>query len=78
MGITKPVIDFLQTLPHTHRSHSATVQDIISNCSWSIPNGLISNCPTLAEEIDKVTIPIFNYEDKLVWQKSISGSLTLK
>jgi ribonuclease HI len=57
---------------------SSTVSDFILNGQWTIPPQLCLMFNNLSSIINKVTIPIEDSQDKLLWKHTDSGDVELK
>jgi hypothetical protein len=73
-----PLIDQLNL--HVQLGHllSSTVSDFILNGQWAIPPQLCLMFNNLSSIINKVTIPLEDSLDKLLWKHTDSGDLELK
>ncbi|PNX70349.1 hypothetical protein L195_g057304, partial [Trifolium pratense] len=56
----------------------STVSDYIENHQWHIPWQLQQAFPPLMSHVNRVTIPIVEKQDQLLWKHSKSGMLSLK
>ncbi|GAU19900.1 hypothetical protein TSUD_95050 [Trifolium subterraneum] len=69
----------LFNFPHHVQSNlHSKVSDYIANQQWHIPWQLQQSFPSLMSHVTKVTIPIEEKQDQLIWKHSKSGVLSLK
>jgi hypothetical protein len=73
-----PLTQALDIPHHLHHSLKANVKCFIENSQWKIPSCLLHAYPTLKFLIEKITIPLIDKEDKLLWTFSHDGDLSLK
>jgi hypothetical protein len=72
------LVQSLDIPPHLHLFLKAKVKNFIENQRWKIPNCLFSAYPNLLSLINNVTIPLQEKNDKLFWNLSHDGDLSLK
>jgi hypothetical protein len=70
-----PLTQALDIPHHLHHSLKANVKCFIENSKWKIPSCLLHAYPTLKFLIEKITIPLIDKEDKLLWTLSHDGDL---
>ncbi|GAU29492.1 hypothetical protein TSUD_65280 [Trifolium subterraneum] len=63
---------------HVQPNLHSTVSDYIANQQLHIPWQLQQSFPSLISHVTKVTIPIEEKQDQLIWKHSKSGVLSLK
>jgi ribonuclease HI len=73
-----PLIEQLNILVQLGPLLSSTVSDFILNGQWTIPPQLCLMFNNLSSIINKVTIPIEDSQDKLLWKHTDSGDVELK
>jgi hypothetical protein len=73
-----PLTQVLDIPHHLHQSLKANVKCFIENSKWKIPSCLLHAYPTLKFLTEKITIPLIDKEDKLLWTLSHDGDLSLK
>ncbi|MCH94279.1 putative ribonuclease H protein, partial [Trifolium medium] len=73
-----PLVLSLAIPSQMHSLLKAKVKDFIEDQSWKIPNCLLLAYPILQNLVDSITIPMFEKEDKLLWNLSHDGDLSLK
>ncbi|KAK2367005.1 hypothetical protein QL285_080327 [Trifolium repens] len=73
-----PLVDQFHIPHQIGHSLSSTVGDYIHNGRWNLPPQLTLMFNNLSSIVDKVTIPLENSQDKLLWKHSDSGDLELK
>ncbi|XP_019435927.1 PREDICTED: uncharacterized protein LOC109342391 [Lupinus angustifolius] len=72
----RTLVDLLNIPPELHSSLLASVADFTANSNWIIPQELANKFPTIALQISHIFI--CNSKDRLVWQQSNDGQLSLK
>ena len=73
-----PFVDLFNIPPHLHSSLHSTVSQFINNNNWCVPQDILQGFPNLQQNLNLVTIPLIQKEDKLIWKKSHDGSLSFK
>jgi hypothetical protein len=73
-----PLVDQLHIPLQIGQFLSSTVSDYIHNGQWVLPPQLTQMFSTLSSIIHKVTIPLEDSNDSLLWKHSDSGDLELK
>lgn len=63
---------------HISKNLQASVQDFIVSGSWSVPLIVQNRFPGINLLVQQVTLPVNNIEDKMVWNNTTHGVLTLK
>ena len=76
--LDKPVASILNFPDTFHTSLTATVSDYIQNSFWHISQSVSDSYPTLYNLVMQITLPKFPKEDKLIWESSSTGNLSLK
>jgi ribonuclease HI len=66
----------IPTYLHSHLK--ATVSDFIVNKQWNFPFSVLMSFPSIKQIVEKVTIPIENSEDKIIWRGINDGNLSFK
>jgi len=66
-------------IPNHHQQHlHSTVNDFIHNSQWNVPQELQAIFPNIVQHINKITIPIIQKENRLIWNNTASVDLELK
>jgi hypothetical protein len=74
----KPVATTLQIPNAIHGTLKNKVQEFIVNYQWSIPPKLLNAYPQLIQHVQSITIPLDLQEDRLLWNSSNCGIVSLK
>ena len=61
-----------------HHNLTAKVNDFIVNFQWIFPPSVLIPFPVDKHLAEHVTIPVEDFEDKLVWRKSNTGEISFK
>lgn len=76
--LSKPLVELLQIPRSMHSDLTSTVHDFISHGRWCIPSILLQNCSELEREINQISIPREELEDRRMWSSTASGDLSLR
>lgn len=76
--LSHPIVDILQIPEIMHIDLKATVSNFTYNSNWFVPAAISNRSAALVAQVKQITIPIVPCEDKIVWNSSNSGQLTLK
>lgn len=76
--LSQSLVSLFNIPPHLHQYLKARVSDFLQDGAWIIPDILKIKYPALDFELKNISIPFFQAEDQLMWDKSESGGLSLK
>jgi len=59
-------------------NYPQSVSNFITNSHWNIPHNITIRFPALNVHVRKITLPLEDKDDLLIWKHSTSGTLSLK
>lgn len=76
--LSKSLVEILDIPDQMQQNLTANLKDFMVNGRLHFPESIIQRFPVIAEELNKIHIPLVSVPDQMKWIKSDTGDLTFK